>query len=233
MLGSCSRSQETSAAGPSSALGVDPVDAPEPGDEMGARHLQPVKAKILETGVERRRGMPRHETPQSAHGSPSGCSSPSTVTRAPVRGSSRPCGAVKQQRGARVLFQVLGVLGERRDQQQRAGVVVDRDQDQRRIGPGTVAFARQSGRQGRAVRRPNRGGGRSVGGGWLTRWSWRDCDAWQPPGKAPKSRIFLNINDNVAPISCLKAATVRRKVWLWVDCDARGTFHGQHDRPGR
>ena len=102
------------------------------------------------------------------------------------------------------------MLGEGRNQQKRAGIVIGRDQDQRRIGPGALG-RRQSRRQGGPVRRSDQAAG-GGGRGWLTVGHSGIVMPGGGGGKRSKSRKILNVDDKVQPTSCLKAATVRRNV---------------------
>ena len=115
----------------------------------------PVEVEILEAGIHRGIGMAGEEAPRRAVRRSVRAARPSSVTRGPVSGWSRPAGAVEQQRHRGVGGDGLGMLGQVAQQQDRRQVVIDRHQHQRGIGPGSAC--RSPGPAGRWPGRRDRG----------------------------------------------------------------------------
>ncbi len=115
------RGQRAASRGEHADRRLDPVDAAEPGDEMAALDRDPVEVEIGKAGIERAlegwRAQKRAEQRRvvGALGPPEHASA-----RGPVSGSAWPAGAVEQQRDPRIGRDVLRVLGEVGQQQQRA-----------------------------------------------------------------------------------------------------------------
>jgi hypothetical protein len=98
---------------------LDPVDPPEPGDQMRALDRDAVQLEVGEAGVSLGAGVPGGEARQEMG---RGCRLHAAQDACARSGQGiLPAGsAIEQQRHARVVREVAGVLGQVGEQQQRA-----------------------------------------------------------------------------------------------------------------
>ena len=154
------RGQRGGIGGKAQSLALDPGDAAEPGDQMAALDRDAVEVKIGEPGVDGARGVPRGEAGREARivdalGAPEQRSA--AARRADRHSRQSPRTAARRAARPARLLRVLCEVGQ---QQQRAGIDVAGDRDQRDVGPSVeaggqrrvIARADQAPGLGRALR---------------------------------------------------------------------------------
>jgi hypothetical protein len=119
---------------------LDPCDPAEARDEMPAFDRDPIEVEIAKAGIGGVRRMSRRETGRCsrivASLGPAELGQPGTRERIGMPGH-----ILEEQGDSGVGEQVLGMLGEIREQQQRAGIAVAGGGDQRNKSPAAKAGA--------------------------------------------------------------------------------------------